>query len=113
MSSTRGATHAAKLLLRGGGLGDWFRERPIRYLLISRRGIDQLLALLDGLAKVRIADGARLDQIHRASEEPLQIFLQAEITIRVLGGAQGWELHKKVKIARGRVEGAAGGRTEQ
>ena len=103
MTWSWGATHAAKLLLRGGGLGDWFRERPIRYLLISRRGIDRLLALLDGLAKVRIADGHRLDQIHWASEEPLQILLQAEITIRALGGAQGWKLNKKVKIARGRV----------
>jgi hypothetical protein len=71
------------------------------------------LALLDGLAEIRIADGLWLNQIHGAPEELLQVLLQAEITFRVLGGAQLWKLDKKVEVARDRIEGAAGRRAEQ
>ena len=83
------------------------------YLRTSRCGIEKLLALLDGLAEVRIADGFGLNQIHGAPEELLQVLLQAEITFRVLGGAQLWKLDKKVEVARGGIEGAAGRRAEQ
>ena len=48
------------------------------------RGIDQLLALFDGLAEVRIAERYRLYEVHGAPEELLQFLLQAEVGICVV-----------------------------
>src|SRR5438270_5907672 len=75
---------------------------------------DGLARAFDARLQVRIAHGARFDQIDRPTQEPIQCFLQSEIgPERQRVGVCSIEFDQEIDIAPFRVEIAACGRTER
>src|SRR5215831_11514746 len=82
--------------------------------LFGSRCKDGLARAFDARLQVRVAQGARFDQIDRPTQEPLQCFLQSEIRPeRQRVGMCAIEFDQEINIAPFRVEIAACGRTKK